>query len=182
MIGGFSRAGKTTLAQYISKALSLVDICNLSISLDSWIVSLEKRSLDSKVMERYECDVICKSITALLEGNPIFTPVYDHQTRRRISERSAKPLLIDSGFVIVDGVVSLALDELRKQAVVNIFVDLPKKERAERVRSYYIKEKKFSECEANMIVAEREFEEVPFIENTKKYADIIYLPNYLSEN
>lgn len=181
LIGGFSRSGKTTLLQGISSLLPRKDISNIVVSLDAWIISLENRRPGSSVLERYECNSINKSITILLEGGEIFPPVYDAALRRRVTERSSEPVSIPSGIVIVEGVVALASEDLRKRVMLKSVMDLAGSERIIRVKRYYIDEKQLPEGEASRIGEEREREEIPLLRKTRQYADIVF-SHTLAEN
>lgn len=182
LIGGCSRSGKTTLSLRISERFSRENISSVVVSLDAWIVSVEKRKPNTTLVERYECDAIVRSISALLEGRAVFPPVYDAFSRRRISERSEQPLFIESGIIITDGVLALALAELRRRSLVKIFVDIPDSERVQRVKDFYINQKNVLPDQAEKIVKEREREEVLFIKGTRQYADIIFAHEFLSNS
>lgn len=132
-------------------------------------------------MERYECNSINKSITILLEGGEIFPPVYDAALRRRVTERSSEPVSIPSGIVIVEGVVALASEDLRKRVMLKSVMDLAGSERLIRVKRYYIDEKQLPEGEASRIGEEREREEIPLLRKTRQYADIVF-SHTLAEN
>lgn len=174
LIGGFSRSGKTHLSRYLSNAFSEKGILNIMLSLDSWIVSLEKRKPGWTVMERYERESITKSVVELLAGREIFPPVYHAPSRKRVSERSSVPIAIKKGIVIAEGVVALSLEGLREQALLKIFVDLPESERVSRMKRFYIEAKLVHEDEAERILREREREEVPLIKKTCDFADIVF--------
>jgi len=175
LIGGCSRSGKTSLSMRISEKLFEDNISNVVVPLDAWLISLEKRNQSSTVVERYECDAMVKSFEMLLHGRAIFPPVYDSFSRRRISERSDQPLFIPSGVVIADGVIALALPDLRRRASLKIFVDIENSERKQGLRDFYIKYKRLSPVEAEKVIGEREQEEVPYIQNTQQYADVIFV-------
>jgi len=90
LIGGCSRTGKSTLASKLSKTFEADGVeCGI-VNLDSWLVSLEERKIDSTVMERYDCVAIIKAVKEILSGKKVFPPVYDVVSRRRISERGEK--------------------------------------------------------------------------------------------
>jgi len=75
LIGGCSRSGKTTLANNIATALIKNDLNALVVNIDSWIVSIEKRKLDSTVMERYESESIICAVKNLLRKKKFFHPI-----------------------------------------------------------------------------------------------------------
>ena len=91
-------------------------------------------------------------------------------------ERSELPLFIERGVIIADGVIALALDELREKALLNIFVDIWDSERLQRARNFYVNQKHLSVDQAERILKTREREETLFVKNTREYADIIFAP------
>lgn len=174
LIGGYSRSGKTFLSRHLSNTLSERGIFNIILSLDAWIVSLEKRKQGWTVMDRYERSKIAESVSELLLGHKIFPPVYHPPSRKRVSERSEAPIEIKRGIVIAEGVVALSLNGLLDRALLKIFVDLPESDRILRLKKYYIEEKMMNEEEAKNIAIERELDEIPLVCQTSDCADIVY--------
>jgi uridine kinase len=175
LIGGTSRSGKTTLANLISGQLNSQNIKNLIVSLDSWLIGIDKRKENSVVVERYETEAIINAVDHILNGHVIYPPIYNPITRKRISEAGNESLRIDSGVAIIDGVITLAIPELLDRADMSIFVDVEDKLREERLRDFYIKFKGFSPNEATLIINDREKEEIPYVNETKKNANIIFI-------
>lgn len=172
LIGGCSRSGKSTLAQELNKALPLAQV----LSLDSWILSAHDRPPHSRVMERYDHRTACVAIDRLLSGQPAHAPIYDPVTRQSqkdpVQILSAPPDLL-----IVEGVIALGLENLRKKPHLSIFVEVPDELRLQRLFSFYVNEKKWSFHEAQKLILERENEEVPFVRATAASADFVYLKN-----
>ena len=137
--------------------------------------SVEKRKIDSRVIDRYNCNSIVDALRSMLKGDTIYPPIYDVHSRQRIAERGNTPLEIKSGVVIAEGVVALALKDLFDLAAIKIYVKIDDDLRQKRLELFY-KEKGLNTDKIQRVISEREKEEVPFIKNTIKYA------NYIIEN
>jgi uridine kinase len=180
LIGGNSRSGKTTLANLISDKLNFQNIKNIYISLDSWLIDIDKRKENTLVIERYETKAIINAVESIFNGHVIFPPIYNPITRKRISEAGNQGLSIDEGVAIIDGVITLAIPELLGKADMSIFVDIEDKLRLQRLSEFYIQYKGLYPDKAIAIIQDRENEEVPFINETKKNADIIFFLKTIS--
>lgn len=172
LIGGCSRVGKTTLSAQIAKELSALYHPLLEVTLDAWIVSVEKRPQASTVMERFEVDRMLRDIQCLAQGQQVFPPVYDAKTRRRIVEISSDGLQLQQGTIIVEGVIALAIPELCSLATATIFVEVPDDVRIKRLYQFYTQEKGLKFEEAQKLISGREAEEVPLIKSTMTQADL----------
>jgi uridine kinase len=173
LVGGCSRTGKSVLSTMISEKLLADRVEHGIVTLDAWLLDVEKRKAHSSVMERYDCHAIVNSVKELLQGKVIYPPVYNMISRRRISESSEKRIAVVSGIIIAEGVIALAINELVDMASLKIFVEVSDEVRIERLFSFYREVKKLSADEVETIIAERECEEVPFVKRTASCADII---------
>jgi len=180
LIGGCSRSGKTWLANQICAGVKAAGFSCLVIGLDAWIVSLENRGPDSTVLQRYSCKEIIAAIRKLLIGHPIYPPTYDPVTRRRIQERTSIPLKAASGVILLEGVIALALEELRHCSWLNIFVTAPDAVRHERLNHFYHNVKGLDDQFTQRVIGSREIEEVNFIRGTAKWADMIFDGGFVS--
>jgi len=174
LIGGCSRSGKSIIASRLSKNFTANGIDNHIVKTDSWLISLENRKPGSTVLERYDCEAIINSIKEILSGGVIYPPVYDVNSRRRITQHSEDPIFAKSGVIIVEGVIALVLKELLDIAALKIFVTVSDKIRLARLMDFYNRTKGLSIDETRDIINSREIEEVPFIKNTAEYADVIF--------
>lgn len=174
LVGGCSRAGKTVLVSKLKEIIISSGIKTKVVNLDSWLVSVDNRKLDSSVLERYEIASIISAIKKIQQGVAIYPPVYDTVSRRRVAESEFSPIFINNGILFVDGVVSLAIEELVKSAALRIFVDIPDKLRKQRLIKFYSDIKGLDRKEYESIIETREKEEVPFIKRTAVNADVIF--------
>lgn len=174
LIGGCSQAGKSWLAEAVRDRLTDVDTPCLIVGLDDWLIGLDQRRPESCVMERYDCAAIQRDINSLLQGRPIYPPVYDTRTRRRVSEASSVPIQIVRGVLIVEGVIALALPHSREKAALKIFVSVEDSTRWTRLLSFYCDFKGVDQSEAEQTLREREMEEMPFARATQAWADLVF--------
>lgn len=174
LIGGCSRSGKSTLSNELHETFISNGFQSVIINLDSWLIGFDKRPKNSKVYQRYEVSSIIKSINTLLSGEKIYPPVYNAKTRRRITEKREHPIQVEKGFIIIDGVISLYINELTAISSLNIFVRINDISRIKRLIEFYSVFKGMQKTKYHKIIRDRESEEVPFIKNTASNADIIY--------
>jgi len=174
LIGGFARAGKTTLASGLSKRLTDKKIENQVVSLDSWLVSFDKRRPGSKVIDRYHKEKMVKSLKELIHGLEIFPPLYDFVSRKQIKEKGNKSVKFGSGVLIIEGTIALAIKELFDFSVLKINIKISDCERFKRLIHFYKLIKQLPSEEYKRLISEREKEEIPFIQEASLNADVIY--------
>lgn len=172
LIGGCSRSGKSTTACELSHLFSKEHVDNVVINLDNWLIDIEKRNENSKVIERYDCNAITESLIKVVRGDKIYPPLYDSHSRKRILEQGNLPIKIKSGVVIAEGVVALALEDILHKAKFKIFVKIDDTLRRNRLELFY-RNKGIKMDEIKRIISERENEEVPFTKSTAKHANYI---------
>lgn len=172
LIGGCSRSGKSTLATNLHSHFVRSGTKSIIVDLDSWIIDLEKRKTDSKVLKRYNVPLISNSIMRMLEGEIIHPPLYDPVSRK--SKGNGSPIQIGSGILIIEGVIALSINEFLTIADLKIFVDVPDFTRIKRLIHFYKTIKNLEKKDYRDIIIKRENEEVLFIKATKEKADIIY--------
>lgn len=174
LIGGCSRSGKTTLSNKLSAHFNESGIETLVVGLDSWLIGVNDRKPDSMVIERYEMQRINSDLEVLLNGGIITPPVYDPVSRKRIAGNGEKSLKIKKGIVIVEGVVALSDPGLIGKKGISVFVKTSHLTRIKRLLDFYGGIKKIPREEYKQIIREREKEEVPFIDKSVDFADLIY--------
>lgn len=174
LVGGCSRTGKTVLVSKLTENIISSGINTVSVRLDSWLISVEKRREDSSVLERYEIPSIISSIKRLQQGEQIYPPIYDAVSRRRIMESEVAPISAKEGILFVEGVVALAIQELVENAALRIFVDIPDGLRRKRLVNFCSDIKRLDRKEYEDIIKKREKEEVTFIKETGVNADVIF--------
>lgn len=174
LVGGCSRAGKTVLVSKLMENIAFSGINTAVVSLDAWLVSVNKRKQDSSVLERYEIAAIVSSVEKILQGVPVYPPVYDIASRSRLERSESAPIFINEGVLFIDGVIALAIKEFIESAALRIFVDIPDQLRRQRLVDFYSDTKKLGRRDCENIIEAREKEEVPFIKKTAINADVIF--------
>lgn len=174
LIGGCSRTGKSTLAERLKEKLRKNNLSVLVVNIDAWLIGIDQRKPETTVLERYDINMISTAIEKLIQGREVRPPVYNVVSRKRINGRYGKPLFLSSGIFIVEGVVGLAIPDLLSKSSLNIFTETTDLLRLERMMDFYKNVKKLHAVAYKKIILSREAEEVPFIKNSAKNADVIF--------
>jgi uridine kinase len=172
LIGGCSRSGKSTIAKLIHAELGLRGISSVIVSADHWLLPASQRRESSKVLDRYRIEELYGSITAMLRGECAQVFAYDEKTREFTGQHlnivpPKKPFVI-----LAEGVATLAISRLRRLSKFNLFVHENDSIRVKRLIRFYRDYKGLNRESYKSLIKEREFEEVPFIKSTEKYAHL----------
>lgn len=125
-IAGGTGSGKTTLATRLSGVLGPVNVT--VIPHDYYYrnhpeLVLEQRSrLNYDEPEAFETNLLVTHLMALAEGKTIEAPTYDFSVHARSAR---KVVLVPKPVIIVEGILVLAIPELRDQFDLKVFVDTP---------------------------------------------------------
>lgn len=174
LVGGCSRAGKSTLSSALAEQFSNNRIENRVINTDSWLISVEKRKTGSKVAERYDLDEINAALEKILNGETVLPPVYDPATRKRVEGATDKAIQLNAGVLIVEGVITMADRNLLAKSQIKIFVEIGDALRIKRLIEFYRKVKKVDRNTYKQIILEREKEETLFVKATAENADFLF--------
>ena len=123
-IAGGSGSGKTTVAEMIAHDLGEDRV--VLISQDSYYVDLgflapaERKRANFDHPDAIEADLMARQVRALRDGKAVDMPVYDFATHTRLSETQR---VVPRDVLIVEGILILAMDELRRLLDVKIFID-----------------------------------------------------------
>ena len=174
-IAGASGSGKTLVAHTLYKQLGTEKVVNLQE--DSYYRDLEHLAFEERVKfnfdhpDAFDHQLLRKHISLLLKGKTIKHPVYDFTTHTRKKEtRKVGPHEI----VILEGILILAIPELRELMDIKIYIDTPadicfirrlQRDMEERGRSVDSVIKQYQETVRPMYLQ--------FVEPSKRYADII---------
>ncbi|QII12875.1 putative mannose-1-phosphate guanylyltransferase [Candidatus Kuenenia stuttgartiensis] len=171
LIAGLSRSGKSTFSKIISTILNKKGIHNTHLNLDNWLVGIQERKDWMAVSERYKYNEIVKDIATLLEGKEIKVNKYNVKTRN-IDEHQKSIILKEGEALIIDGVVGLDIEFLRKIADIKIYVEINETMRRKRFFDFYMF-KGLTEEEIKKLYVKRQDDEIPIVIQTKNYADYI---------
>ena len=174
-IAGASGSGKTLVAHTLYKQLGTEKVVNLQE--DSYYKDLVHLPFEERVKfnfdhpDAFDHELLRKHILLLLKGKTIEHPVYDFTTHTRKKEtRKVGPHEI----VILEGILILAIPELRELMDIKIYIDTPadicfirrlQRDIDERGRSVESVIKQYQETVRPMYMQ--------FVEPSKRYADII---------
>jgi uridine kinase len=174
-IAGASGSGKTLVAHTLYKQLGTEKVVNLQE--DSYYKDLVHLPFEERVKfnfdhpDAFDHELLRKHISLLLKGKTIEHPVYDFTTHTRKKEtRKVGPHEI----VILEGILILAIPELRELMDIKIYIDTPadicfirrlQRDIEERGRSVESVIKQYQETVRPMYMQ--------FVEPSKRYADII---------
>ncbi len=125
-IAGGSASGKTTLAEVVIRDLGEdrtgVLLCDDYYRDVSWRNTEEVRSYDFDRPEALEIPLLAQHLRRLSAGHAIEVPRYDFGThRRRLRSRHMEPQPV----TLVDGLLLLAMPEIRDLLDLRVFVDTP---------------------------------------------------------
>jgi len=169
-IAGLARSGKSTFVKLLKQILQKNGVKIQVISLDNWLVGVDERTDHMTVRERYKYDEIENDMRRLLNQENILLKTYDAYSRGITSEESFS--FNNSKCLIIDGVSALDITGLRNISGIKVYVDIDENVRKKRFFSFY-KWKDLPEEQIEYLYFKRLSDEVPFIRESRKYADII---------
>lgn len=174
LIGGCSRSGKSSLSENLINIFKSKGQNALLCGIDSWLISLEDRKINSFVKDRYDLDDICLAVNNLINCKPVIQPFYDSESRKRRKDVQGTTLFLESGILIIEGTITLAIENLLKLSDLNIYVETTEFKRIKRLIQFYSTTKKLSSPDYKKIIQEREQEEIPFIKKSVENAHFIF--------
>ena len=122
-IAGGSGSGKTVLVRKLCRALKGTRV--VVVKQDDYYRDQSQVSPDERARKNYdhpsaiEFDLLVSHVRDLKNGKPVMAPVYDFVTHNRAGCRAVRP----GGLVIVEGILVLAVPELREMLDLSVFVD-----------------------------------------------------------
>lgn len=173
-ISGGTGCGKTTLAE---KLLETFSDRAVLISQDSYYKDNSHQSLEQKAKTNFDHPdsldfaLLREHILQLRSGLPVQVPVYDFCTHSRVDQ---KQLVMPADIVIIEGILLLAVPEIRELCDLKIFLDadhdirlLRRMERDMRERA-----RDFTSIRDQYLTTVKPMHEA-FVEPSKQHADII---------
>ena len=174
-IAGGTGSGKTTVVRKIIEKLpknSVAVLSQDSYYKDQSHLPLEERQkINFDHPNAIEFDLLIDHIKKLKKGEPIHQPIYSYVTCTRAKETI---LVEPKEVVIVEGILVLAVPELRELFDIKVFVDADADDRLIRVIHRDIEERG-----RDVATVLRRYQQTvkpmheQFIEPSKKYADLI---------
>jgi uridine kinase len=174
-IAGGTGSGKTTVVNEIISRLKKGDVAVLSQDAyyrdNSQLPLEERQQINFDHPDSIEFELLIDSIKKLRKGESINQPIYSYLTCTRFKETV---LIKPHKVIIVEGILCLQPEKLRKLMDIKIFVDCEADVRLSRVIMRDIIERG-----RDVIKVLQRYEDtvrpshLQFIEPTKRYADII---------
>ena len=177
LIGGCSRSGKSTLAEGLESSLISKGTSSFVVAADYWLLPASHRKAGVTVLERYRVDELSNSVVSLLRGKSAYVTAYDPKTREFAGDLLTFKPQNSPFIVVVEGVIVLALEKLRKISALKLFVECEDCARVKRLIRFYRDFKVLRKSEYKVIIKKREVEEVPFIKATRAFADLVVKPS-----
>jgi len=174
-IAGGSGSGKTTIARAILEALPAG--AGVLLEQDHYYRSQSHLSLAEREMVNYdhpdslEFDLLLAHLIDLAAGRPIVRPTYDFSHHDRAAEGVR---ILPARVIIVEGILVLTEERLRRRMDVKLFVDTDadirlmrrvRRDLEQRGRSFAQIRKQYYETVRPMHIA--------FVEPSKRFADLI---------
>ena len=174
-IAGGTGSGKTSIANYLLKQFGNDEL--IVIEQDSYYKDNSNLSMDERNQQNFDhpeaidIELFNKQMESLLGGKPVKIPIYDFSSHNRIEQlQLVKPTKI----IIVEGILTLYFESLRKLMDIKVFVDVPDKIRFKRRLSRDIKKRG-----RTLMSVTNQYENTvypmykQFVEPSKDFADII---------
>src|SRR5690554_2819538 len=175
-IAGGTASGKTAIAEKIYDA-SLSYGTVAIIKIDDYYKSLDHLSFDERKKinydhpNAYDIELLISHLNDLLNNKAVKQPIYDFAKHTRSKQiKKINPASV----IIVEGIMTFAIPELRKMFEVKIFVDTPDDVRFIRrlTRDLDFRGRTVESVIDQYLTTVRPMH-LTFVEPSKKYADII---------
>ena len=141
-IAGGTGSGKTSIANYLLKKFGSDQL--IVIEQDSYYKNNSALSIDERNQQNFDhpdaidIELFNKQLVSLLGGKSVEIPIYDFSIHNRRNQRQfVKPCRI----IVIEGILTLYFDSLRKLMNIKVFVDTPDNIRFTRRLSRDVKER-----------------------------------------
>ena len=141
-IAGGTGSGKTSIANYLLKKFGSEQL--IVIEQDSYYKNNSALSIDERNQQNFDhpdaidIELFNKQLVSLLGGKSVEIPIYDFSIHNRRNQRQfVKPCRI----IVIEGILTLYFDSLRKLMNIKVFVDTPDNIRFKRRLSRDVKER-----------------------------------------
>lgn len=123
-VAGCSGSGKTTLARELAAELNATLFAFDFYYRDLAHLPLEERALHNfDHPDSLESELLFQHVRELSHSRPVERPVYDFSTHTRVPNKTDS--IAPSPAIIVEGILALHYEELRKLFDLSIYVDAP---------------------------------------------------------
>ena len=175
-IAGGTASGKTTIAKKVYQSTSKQGTVSM-IKIDDYYKVLDHLSEDERKKvnydhpDAYDIELLKNQINDLKSGKQIVKPIYDFVIHNRSKETE---IVNPSNIVIIEGILTLAIPEIRELCDIKLFVDTPDDIRFIRRLQRDINERGRSvDSVVNQYLTTVRPMHKAFVEASKSYADLI---------
>ena len=179
LIGGLARAGKSYAAQVLKELLHALGRQAHVISLDGWLKPNTERTEGAGVLGRFDLATASSVISTAADSitrTQLVEPLYDRRNRNvgcHFIEHSVGP----EDVIIVEGVPALLMSDLGGYAEgLKVYIDVEQEKRDVRLRKDY-DWRGISATNLSRMLLNRNLDEVPVIEQSKRMANFIFGTN-----
>ena len=141
-IAGGTGSGKTSIANYLLKKFGSDQL--IVIEQDSYYKNNSALSIDERNQQNFDhpdaidIELFNKQLVSLLGGKSVEIPIYDFSIHNRRNQRQfVRPCRI----IVIEGILTLYFQSLRKLMNIKVFVDTPDNIRFTRRLSRDVKER-----------------------------------------
>jgi len=141
-IAGGTGSGKTSIANYLLNKFGSEQL--IVIEQDSYYKNNSALSIDERNQQNFDhpdaidIELFNKQLVSLLGGKSVEIPIYDFSIHNRRNQRQfVKPCKI----IVIEGILTLYFQSLRKLMNIKVFVDTPDNIRFKRRLSRDVKER-----------------------------------------
>lgn len=141
-IAGGTGSGKTSIANYLLKKFGSEQL--IVIEQDSYYKNNSALSIDERNQQNFDhpdaidIELFNKQLVSLLGGKSVEIPIYDFSIHNRRNQRQfVKPCKV----IVIEGILTLYFQSLRKLMNIKVFVDTPDNIRFKRRLSRDVKER-----------------------------------------
>ncbi len=167
-IAGGSGSGKSTLARNLAASLEGAVLITHD---DYYKDEIHGDDYNYDCPEAFDNELLQRHLEALLRGEKICSPIYDYSLHKRSLETK---VLLPCPVIILEGILVLENEELRKLFDLKIFVDTPEEERfARRLRRDVRKRGRSPESVQKQINTTVKPMHDKYVEPTKTFADLV---------
>ncbi|MBS1486947.1 MAG: HAD-IIIA family hydrolase [Bacteroidetes bacterium] len=169
LLGGNTRSGKSSLATYLTKRFTKEKQSVLQINLDDWILHSKERKTFS-VFDSFQMPRLVADIENILKKKMVELPGYAHHPSWEALP--AHYQYQNEQIVLVEGVVALADEKLRRLSDLRLFKQIKSSELKKRFADFY-RWKGLDSESIEKLYQNRKAGEYDIIERHEQFADIV---------
>lgn len=169
-VAGNSRSGKSTFSMQLKRELATTGVTAEIIRLDDWILPKGERREKDEVHHNFQTERLPQELARIIKGGRYeLTPYPTHPARPTTLKTYH---LNKPDVIILDGVVALATEELRKLSDHKVFITIDEARLKKRFEEFY-RWKDMDQSEYQKLWQTRLENEYRLIAQDEKYADLV---------